>query len=186
MQKTQNASSFLFHQFFLSVYKNGKSNSTSVFSFFLILFKKTGKSNSTSVFRFFPFCTRNEKKQFYFRFFVFSFANKKREKQLLYKYSPPVFPVLRERKWRREERGWVEVRMRSGVGGGAGRRQRNVTTTSFNKHNNNRFLKQLKSKTATTNEISLQRLKISDNKIRESWGKSLQTPTTKVCATAKI
>ena len=87
--------------------------------------------------------------------------------QLLYKYSLPVFPVLRKWNERNVSGGGRKGDGLRCEGVGGGRRQRSVATTSFNKHNNNNFLKQLKTKTATTIEISRQHLKISDNKIRE-------------------
>ena len=77
--------------------------------------------------------------------------------------------------------------MRGGGGGGvAGRRQRSTSGRQMSQQNRSTnitttFLTQHKTKTATAIEISRQHFKISDNKTRKCKGKSLQTPTTKVC-----
>ena len=91
----------------------------------------------------------------------------------------------------RKEISWPEGRgmdARGERGGGwAGRRQRSTGGRQMSRQNHSRnittitFLTQHKTKTATTIEVSRQHLKISANKTRERYGKSLQTPTTKVC-----
>ena len=205
-----NKSIYIFGLSFLTLSaKDAKNKITSVSSILLSVYKKRKKQ---FYFRFFLFLIlyKKRKKQFYFRFSVFSFLYKKRKKAILLPFfrffvceqKPKKAFIVQiftsgiscfaemeweERKWRWEEWGWVEVRGGWGVGGG--RRQRSVITTSFNKHNNNNFLKQLKTKTTATTEISWQRLKIIDNKIRKhrqlkfvvATSKNLRTTTTQVC-----
>ena len=107
--------------FFLRAQKTEKAILLPFFPFFDLV-QKTKKAILLPFFDFFLLGTRNEKKQFYFRFFVFSFVrlwtkNKKTIIVQIFTSGISCYAEMEweEQKWRWEEWGWVEVRGGWGV-----------------------------------------------------------------------